>query len=108
MVEQRDIDRVKKKIQDVSARVSALEGELNEQLRLRDREIQDWEAPRCGERWSPFEHENLEDAFKDFVYDRAKRCGRSTSAIRHRVAKMIAPMIDSKKWCDMRVGFDRD
>jgi len=67
-----------------------------------EKEVMDHEAPNNGMKWSPFEHEQLQDALTDFVYERAKRQGRSTSAIRYRIAEMVAPTIEPRKWLFMK------
>jgi predicted phage tail protein len=64
-------------------------------------EVSEHDAPRQGMKWSLFEREQLEDAFKQSVHDEAIKLGRSSSSIRHRVAAMIAKQIEPDKWAAM-------
>ena len=52
-------------------------------------EISDDQACRSGERWTGFEMEDLEEAMIRLVYDKAKKYGRSTLAIRYRLLEFI-------------------
>lgn len=50
---------------------------------------------RHGESWTPFESENLHDAFDEFCVKKARQFGRTSAAVRWTVRKMLR---DRKDW----------
>jgi hypothetical protein len=76
-------------LDDVRARIHRLK-DHREELKVRlKREISDSDSPRCGLPWEVFEKEHSEEKFADFVYDLAKKYGRSTLSIRFRLLRLL-------------------
>ena len=99
----------KDRVKELTAKVRILEQKLDT-----DREILPADAVHCGQPWTHFETDILEDDLKDLVYEMAKRFGRTTSGIRYRIAYLLAPKIDPHKWHAMtksrseEVGVERE
>jgi len=47
------------------------------------------QPPRHNEKWSKFEKERFADALNDFIFDSAKKHGRTEIAIMSRIRKLI-------------------
>ncbi len=97
----------KGEIKDFLKRISDLETEiigLNMQREKilqdlsKNREILDCDAPHSMHTWTAFDKDLLADHLKDFIYDRAKHLGRSTSSIRYKVAEIIVHTINATDW----------
>lgn len=68
---------------------SAIENELKKKL-----EITDNEAPKAGAAWTSQDCSTLENELSLFLYNTAKKLGRSTLAIRYRVFGSIRPYLN--------------
>lgn len=97
------LDRIKRSIRELNEELSTKGAELTEKTarlkrletkrvdleRSLKREIFDSDSPRCGLYWEVFEKEHSEEKFADFVYDLAKKYGRSTLSIRFRLLRLL-------------------
>lgn len=97
------LDRIKRSIKELNEELSTKSEEMIEKTRKLKRletqrvdlerslkrEISDSDSPRCGLPWERFEKEHSEEKFADFVYDLAKKYGRSTLAIRFRLLRLL-------------------
>lgn len=73
---------------------------LDEKMALlsRSKEIYDYEAPNCGAPWSEEAKERLSNDFQEFLYWNAKSYGRSTLAVRFKVAEELAGHFTNVDW----------
>lgn len=93
--------REKSKQQKIEESINSLENSIGKAIRDKDnlimelnklknsKEIMDEDAPRCGCRWSTFDRECLDEKLQDFLFDTAKKLGRSTAAIRFKAMECI-------------------
>lgn len=84
-----ELKRVRKNAFEISAFIDELKEKREDLKKAMNREIPDSESPRCGQLWETFEKDISEDKFADFIYDMAKKFGRSTLAIRYRLLRLL-------------------
>ena len=108
MTKQEVLDRLLKERRDHQKRLEAIAQDIcrvnTEIEREKTFEVTQDCAPNHAKEWSGFEQDQLEGKLAQFVYDRARLAGRTTSSIRHRIVEIIAPTICGGKMHEMARG----
>ena len=83
---EKDVEYQRSKINELEVQKSLMD------LKLKN-EIQDWQAPRCGEPWNDLEKKILQDEVDGLTFNYASKFGRSSIAIRFRIIKICMDQI---------------
>jgi hypothetical protein len=99
------LEEAERKMGAVNIQVSRLKKELEELEALAKKpsmEILDHDAPNAFKKWTPFEKAHLREKVEGFIYEQAKQQGRSTSAIKYKIAEQIVDSIAPEDW--LKIG----
>ena len=84
----------REELETLSKEIGQLKTEIEREATL---EVTQDCAPNHAKEWSGFEQDQLEGKLAQFVYDRARLAGRTTSSIRHRIVETLIPVIGPGK-----------